>query len=373
MTDRREFFCHLPFVALLTDGITAAPCCKFQSKSPIPLTNYQHNLEIAEAKKLLFEGIAPPQCERCVLEEKHSGKSFRTLANDFHPDLSTEVKQHSDQYSATRFIDVVGSNVCNLQCLPCTSGSFKRDQELYDIGLRTTKPILRNINHIENISDLAIEQLTLCAGEPFFDKQSWQLLELLVTKSKSQQIKLYINTNLTGVSMDRLKWLEENFKEVLIKGSVDGYRSTNDYLRYPCRWSEIDAAVDLILSRPKIQFVITTALSNLSLLTYCQLVDYFLSKGVLDFFISQVTKPQVLHGSNLPDAVKQTVKQDLLCLGARSDLTDRTRDALNLCVALCNDEYPWSPIALADFLAAHDRSRRTNWQNTWPELVDFCA
>ena len=373
MTDRPEFFCHLPFVSLLTDGVRAVPCCKFKSQSHISLSGYEQNPEISEIKKLLFNGIAPKQCQNCVNEEKHSGKSFRTLANDFHPHLSAEVRDKDHSYSSLRHVDVVGSNVCNLQCLPCEHGSYKRSKELYELGYNSIAPVLRSIDNIETIADLPITHITLCSGEPFYDKKSWAILERLVERSKSAQIRLDINTNLTSTTSDRLDWLIENFAEVWIKGSIDGIEETNCYLRYPCRWSEVIESVNMILARPKIKFVVTTALSNLSLLTYSKLVDDFLSRGVTDFFISQVTTPSVLQSSNLPALLKKRLRQDLETIKSRPYLTDRTRDALDLCITVCENDSHWSSDELRAFLDAHDRSRQTNWQNTWPELVEFCV
>ena len=175
----QDFFCHLPFVALQTDGVTAAPCCKFQSESRLLLDQYQDHDEILQVKSLLFQGLSPKQCRTCVREEQQTGKSFRTLANDFHPELSAEVRLHDQNYSSLRHVSVSGSNVCNLQCLPCEHGSFKRSTELHALGFYPTIPVLRKLDNVQILSDLPIENLTLCSGEPFYDKQSRKLLELL--------------------------------------------------------------------------------------------------------------------------------------------------------------------------------------------------
>jgi hypothetical protein len=118
--------------------------------------------------------------------------------------------------------------------------------------------------------------------------------------------------------------------------------------------------------------VITTALSNLSLITYAALIEYFLSKGVVDFFISQVITPPVLNALNLPDQLKDQVGRDLRSLALKSQLTNRTLDAVNLCLKCCDAKHTWQPTDLIDFLQRHDRSRHTNWQDTWPELAEFC-
>lgn len=371
MTDSKSFFCHLPFVSIMTDGQSAQPCCKYKGV-PMPLTGYDSNPVLLEIKNQLWHGKTPTECHACVVDEYQSGKSNRTLANAFHDHLSQEVFSKDSSYTAIRFVDVVGSNVCNLQCLPCDYGSYRRSKELYDLGYRKNIPIHTEIFSIEKIVSLDIETLTLCSGEPLYDKQCWMLLHSLVDKNKSQKINLDINTNLTGITEVKLDWLCKNFRKVLFKGSIDSIDSANDYLRYPSHWNQITAAVHAICNRSNIEFIVTTALSNLSLLKYHHLVKYFSSLGVKDFFISQVSSPSSLHAANLPGPIKDQLLCHYLDLLTWPNLSDRTKNALQTCVNLCRNDYPWQANTLIEFLDRHDQHRQTNWRSVWPNLAEYC-
>lgn len=368
---QNSFFCHLPFVNIDTDGKSARPCCKY-SGPVMSLKNYSNNAVLVEMKKKLWTGQAPKECGRCVLEERISGKSLRMLANDFHPHLTQEVRQRDAGYDAIRFVSVVGSNVCNLQCLPCETGSYKRSAELHALGFHLIKPMLKEIQDIDNIAELDLETVTLCSGEPFYDKQTWRLLDLLVKNGRSAKIKLDINTNLTGITSAKLDWLSKNFHEVLIKGSIDSYGEANDYLRYPSEWTEIHDAVECIINHKQIQFVITTALSNLSLLGYHVLLQYLRSKGIKDFFISQVLTPDVLQAANLPQTIKKQLLPYYRNLMADLTLTDRAQTAVQTCINICENDLPWRAEPLIHYLDTHDRHRNTSWRSLWPDLARIC-
>jgi sulfatase maturation enzyme AslB (radical SAM superfamily) len=367
-----NFFCHLPFVAIQTNGQTAKPCCVW-SGPDMPLDGYDKNPQLLNAKKQLFKGEAPTECKKCVLEEANSGKSFRTLANQFHPHLSQEVLAETPSYSCIKQVNVVGSNVCNLMCLPCTNSSYKRSKELYDIGIHSQMPIHLNISNLEEIIKLEnLEQIVLCSGEPFYDKNSLRLLDLLIKTGQSRNLRLDINTNLTAVSRQQMDYLVENFNQVLIKGSIDGIYGIHEYLRYPSSWQEIHQAVDMLLSIPKIHFVILTALSNLSLLGYVDLVRYFLNLGVEDFFISSVTNPKALHNANLPRDLKHQTLKNLIELKNTAGITAQLINCIDACINICQNDHQWDSQLLADFMQRHDDVRGTNWRNTWPSLAEFC-
>jgi sulfatase maturation enzyme AslB (radical SAM superfamily) len=344
----------------------------------MPIKGYEQNEKLLEAKKKLFQGKSPGECSTCVLAETNTGKSFRTLANDFHPHLTQEVLDNNALYSCIRHVSIVGSNICNLQCLPCMNGSYKRSKELYDIGLLKILPVVTTMTNIDDIAKLEnIEQLTLCSGEPFYDKRSLHLLDILIRNGRSRRIRLDINTNLTCITQQKLEYLVENFDQVLIKGSIDGIRETHEYLRYPSSWHEIDQSVELILSMSDVQFIITTALSNLSLLGYVDLINYFSDLGVKHFFITNVTDPVVLNSANLPGSLKEKTLEKLVDLQEKMSngsnrLPNRLLNSIDTCINICRRDYPWDAKLLSDFLQKHDDFRQSNWRKIWPQLAEFC-
>jgi sulfatase maturation enzyme AslB (radical SAM superfamily) len=353
-----------------TNGRHARPCCNFTSQ-PISLDDYESNPIIIDIKQKLFQGIQPKECTRCAETEKLSGKSFRTLANEFHPHYTQQILDNDDTYSLIQTVNVVGSNKCNLKCLPCYQGSYVRDKELFKLGLIENKPRVRKLENISKIINSNITHITLCSGEPFYDLDSWNLLQALAETGQSKQIRLDINTNLTNITNEKLDFLSCNFNSVLIKGSIDGVGSVNDYLRYPSQWHIIEKSVDLILSRPEISFVVTTALSNLSLLRYHELFAWCQSKKIYDCFITQVTNPKPLSCNNLPKKTKQNLNFLYQDLKKIPGLSDRSNYVLDMCQALCrhDSDYDFNIKELYAFLNLHDDYRITDWKTVFPELM----
>jgi sulfatase maturation enzyme AslB (radical SAM superfamily) len=296
------------------------------------------------------------------------------LANEFHPHYTKEVLDHDDTYSNLKIVNVVGSNICNLKCLPCFGSSYVRDKELFQLGLINSLPQVRKLGNISKIIKSDIKQITLCAGEPFYDRDSWNLLQALANTGQSKQIRVDINTNLTHITDEKLDFLSHNFNSVWIKGSIDGIEAVNDYLRYPSQWHTIEKSVDLILSRREISFLVTTALSNLSLLRYYELFAWCESKKIFNRFITQVTHPRLLSCDNLPDTTKQNLKIIYQDLKSTPGLSDRTSYALKICSTLCQNSKPdknFSMPALSAYLDLHDNHRGTNWRTVFPELTDI--
>lgn len=370
MAQHGDFFCVLPFTAIETDGHVAKPCCQYQGS--IPLAGYQESPDLISTQKKLLEGQAPLGCNLCESSERHTSTSLRVLYQTFHAELADQIRRdHST--SQLKNVSVVGSNVCNLKCLPCEHGSFIRSQELHKLGFSKYGPSLRKIDNPEAIADLDIEILTLTSGEPLYDKACRLLLETLISRGKSQDIRLDINTNLTRIDQSILEFLADNFSSVLIKGSIDGTGAVNDYLRYPSDWSNIERAVDLILAHGSIDFVVTTALSNLALLRYHDLVRWSLSKGIRNMFISQVESPAVLSCHRFFNAHAADCRDRLLDIANTPNLFDRTRYCLDLCIKLCNNSLDTGP-RLADsdlerFLNIHDQERGTDWHAVFNELT----
>lgn len=367
-----NFFCHLPFFSVDTNGVNARPCCVIKLDTPVSLDGYTDSTEIKNIKKLLLNKQAPHQCNSCVVNESTSGFSFRTLANQFHPHLTDEALQMNDSQYDLRFVNLVGSNVCNLKCLPCENGSFIRRKELYDLGLVKYFPISEQNSWI-GFEKIPMEKLTITAGEPFYNKGVMALVNRLVDNGQSNQIEIDINTNLTHITRDTLELLANNFKSVIIKGSIDGIGAVNDYLRYPSSWKDIDSAVKLIQSFPEISFVVTTALSNLSLIKYYEVVNWALDNNIADLFISQVTTPAELNCNLLPNSLKEKLLSTYQALRksvAAANTSKRTLQCLDMCITLCQNRTQ-STVTFNDtlnWLKLHDNHRHTSVLTVFPEL-----
>jgi len=173
------------------------------------------------------------------------------------------------------------------------------------------------------------------------------------------------------VTKENLLKLRDNFQEVFIKGSIDGVGTVNEYLRYPSEWNAIEHAVDLILEL-EIPLVVTTALSNLALLKYDQLIAWAAQKGINDLFLSKVLKPSVLAFDHLPNKIKIQLHEKFINLRNQDCHGNRTQTALDACLDICSktDKIHNMP-TLITWLEKHDQLRGTNFRILWPELNDY--
>jgi len=268
-------------------------------------------------------------------------------------------------------ISISTSNICNLKCLPCENASYIRDVELHKLDMIHHVPILRIYKNEYNLKDFkSLEQITFLGGEPFADKITFELIDQLIESGQSRNIRLDLNTNLTLCTRENLLKIRDNFQEVLIKGSIDGTGEFNEYLRYPSEWKEIEQAIDLI-QELEIPMILTTALSNLALLRYADLVHWAMSRGIYDLFLSTVHTPRVLTFDHLPLAIKFQLLEEFKILRTQYQFTSRTEYAIDTCIKICsNTDIEHDMSDLSSWLSKHDDLRGTNFKKLWPELND---
>ena len=357
------------------NGVTATPCCVFTPDPPIMLQGYVNDPQMQSVRASLLKGIAPPQCAVCVKVEKQNEHSFRLLAERFHPELSDKIKQINDpNYVDIKNIIVQTSNICNLKCLPCLYSSYVRTAELKKIGIGKHFPVLQTNKNLESILEHDFKQLSLLGGEPFYDKITFEFLELLVKEGRSKDVRIDLNTNMTHVSREKIEFLILNFQSVLIKASLDGIGPVNDYLRYPSDWATIEKNIDMLQDYPEVTLVASTALSNLALIKFYQVIEWAAARDI-NLFITPVEDPNFLRPALLPVNIKnqllpiyQNLKDKLT-----GRIWDRTEHCIDSAIHICQDvDSDISDFNVClDWIAKHDQLRNNSVTKVFAELVDY--
>lgn len=364
-------WCHHPFRSLQTNGVYGVPCCNFRSTRYIPLENYFNSDDIIDVRQKILNGVIPSQCSQCVQSEKNTGSSYRTHANNFIFDNN---KQEYDVRGDTdlEHIFLVGDNVCNLKCLPCYHSSFVRSTELFNLKLLHYWPVAQEIN-LDHLLTQRAKKITITGGEPFYSKKIIEFLKKYPLRVDSTDVELDINTNLTTVNIELIDFLVKTYKKVQIKGSVDGVGRTNDYLRYPSQFAEIESGIDIILSYPEIEFCLTTALSNLALLHFDELLEWGVGKGIRNHYISIVNDVNELAVYHLPRVLKQSLLDKFINLKNSIDCQyhNRTAETLETCINICNNNIDYNVSPLIEYLNKHDNLRGTDFLTVFPELADY--
>ena len=370
-----SFFCNLPFTELHTNGMDARPCCVFKTVKSMSINRYFDDPEFLSAKQQLLAGQAPEQCSFCYNQEKNNNNSFRKIAEDFHPDLSKEIRERNDPaYFDLKHISYTTSNICNLKCLPCRGASFVRDAELKKLGISDYTPTLMQNSNFSNIINKDFERLTVLGGEPFYDQVTFQLLEELVRTGKSKNIQVDLNTNMTAVTAGKMDFLVNNFRKVLIKASIDGIGPVNEYLRYPSKWDEIEKNIRLVQGYPDVDIVITSAVSNLAFLKFYQVIEWA-AENQFNLFLTHVGHPNILTAHFLPAIIKSKLleiyQEQKQRLGGK--IRDRTEYCIDSCIHVCSktdtDLSSWPNFI--EWIGKHDQLRKTNVLSVFPELAEY--
>lgn len=338
------------------------------------LKDYTHNSQLKEVKQQLLQGEAPWQCRHCYDEESAGIRSFRQHSITFHADQTAKILAHNDpNFFDFKNVTLLTSNRCNLKCTSCGAASYIRSIELHRLGLAQTLPVKWITKSYDLLFDYDIKHLTLLGGEPFVDRITFEIIGDLIHNGKSKNMRLDLNTNMTVMTDDQLDQLSENFAEVWIKASIDGIGEVNDYLRYPSKWSVIQENCRRALSRPNINLIVTTALSNLSLLRYYEVLAWGHELN-LNLFITAVHEPSVMNPHVLPQELKVQLLQRYLSIkqDIYNDMRDRSRMSLDTCISVCQsnvkEELPDFKDSLG-FFKQHDSVRpRQKLENVFPEL-----
>jgi hypothetical protein len=370
-----NFFCNLPFNEIIVQDNNAKPCCVFRSDQPISVKEYLTSTEIISVKKQLLEGIAPSQCSVCVHSEKKTGHSFRLVNKNFNQDETDNIKQLNDPtYFNIKNLIITTSNICNLKCLPCENSSYVRDLERFKLGLSNHIPIVNRITNFDFVTGLDIERITLLGGEPFYDQVSFDFLKVLVKTGQSKKLQIDLNTNMTSITKDKLEFLTTNFKKVLIKASIDGLGGVNDYLRYPSQWGTIINNIKTVQSYPTVDLFVTTALSNLALLRFYEVIEWAATEN-LNLFITTVESPDVLNPNLLPSDIKKQLlpKYQYLKTNLSGKIRNRTEYCIDSCIHICSDltidTNKWNEFQT--WIKKHDALRNNSCIKIFPELVDY--
>jgi len=320
-----------------------------------------NNQHMQEIRQNMVDGTKIDMCRACYETEKNNGYSNReneleemlTFRSDYSSNIVVDERPN--------YYDVRFGNLCNMKCITCgpqySSEHYEEYIKIYDdlkvetnnditkINVEMTKlgeychvgrvmtsdemdlikeekesyewPENDNIfnNILEQINKSDIIKLYITGGEPTISAANKKLLKALVDSGKSQNITLWLNTNMTNVNEDFYN-LVAQFKKVRLMMSIDGTGDTFDYIRYPGKWKQIDKNIHKLINfvnnlaphsrQPKdhlkFELQLAPVLQLLNLLNLEEMIEYYLK--ILEPAHCAVTFcPNVLRG---PDYYRMT-------------------------------------------------------------------
>ena len=368
-------FCPAPFMQLEVskDGLYG-PCCFTSSvwtQKNTSIKEKWNSDEINSLRKNLLDGKKDKTCSRCWNEEKANKQSLRMRMLNFKGSSNTEEKlfkklvENKTYKTYPKVLQLTPGNECNLacpSCMPALSSKWNSlvNQKDYGTFQKTTKNWNLTKEQYQDIVDNSdkLQKIELFGGEPFLNKQNEiNLLDKLIEKGTSKNIKLYFNTNGTIFNEKLLDKLTKNFKFLEIRLSIDGTGSQFEYLRYGANFDQVveNAQKFYKLDNSDFECICTVSIFNVM---YLDKYDDFFKKMNWSVFYNIAHYPSNLQIFNIPEQVKKSIS-----------LSKKFNDVIEyINNKKCND-VDWQ--RFVKYTKILDKNRNLSFKNTFPEFYEL--
>jgi MoaA/NifB/PqqE/SkfB family radical SAM enzyme len=235
---------------------------------------------LKEVRQQFMNNQWPEQCRRCRLEQeagKRSRNQWESTMYNFTKEDAAKITLNDGTVTESKIfsMDLRLGNKCNLQCVMCYPGE---SNQWYKIQEKITGSKVFMIDDITYDSvghkhfewseestyyDLLLEhsdhlqKIKFGGGEPFLVNSHVNFIDALITKGVSKNIELEYSINLTVLPQYILQTIEQ-FKNVKLCCSVDGYGEVNDAIRHPSKWHIVERNLDFLEKAPDNSAVFTS-------------------------------------------------------------------------------------------------------------------
>ena len=392
-------FCPAPFEHVIIYGNEVMTCCK----TKVPIGNLKDNTlkEIYEGpiiekvRQQFLNNEKPTQCKNCWKEENETGlpANVRVSVCKMSKDTWTE---DSIKKPRIKFLDVVWSNKCNFACMGCTpllsstinklfkkqySKLYSNPNKDYFVDYQDWETNVDHIkSYIEEYGD-ELHYIHFQGGEPFLNNSLFDILDLMIEKQMFKT-KILFHTNgsvsKTHKGKDLIKeYLAKWGEQARVNFSLDGIGTRGEYIRYGYRQKTWER--NFAKSYNNIRTSIATRANVFNILHLEELASYCNNKN---------TKQTTFFGSighwgnsesNIglikihdPTRIKaiDSLKRILQTGDAPKPWLRKIPDYISW---LENDNMPkkWAVYKWASSLSDFDQARGTDFDQTFPELVEF--
>ena len=369
MTDYSKTFCPYPWIHIMTQpSSTINFCCvangqiKKDDGSILMLnkgddiSSVWNNNHYRKIRKQMVEGERVDGCEPCYELEDLGIPSYReNYIQDwmgFHREADN-IRQIVDDSivndyvvkESPQYLDFRLGTLCNLRCRMCqsqnSSAIYKelKDEELYtdeerDFIVKTshwndfsdyTQPWFDDPGFLSTVETWLpnVNRLYFTGGEPTIIQRVYWILEKCVELGLNDNIDLVFNSNMTNIQ-PRFLDLIAKFKSVLMCLSVDGYSTTNEYIRSGSTWSIVDKHIrDYATSEVVGNLLFSPVVQIYNILDVTDLIDYAerIQKETgrrIDISFLLNNYPKCLDIRNLPQHVRDAAIEHLETWSATS-------------------------------------------------------
>lgn len=416
MESNRSSYCPMPWVNLSTETNGKCKiCCVVMTDQYLTKENGSHfeihtdtieeiwnSSHIQDIRKKMLSGQKVKECSYCDQQEESGNPSPRLayLEQWRHCALPQETFVSSYPLS----LEPRPGTTCNLKCNSCWSLSsskvqMERKQFLND---PETPPIFTKIwekeltessgldakwherpRYIENVEKCLpqLERLYFTGGEPFLISSNKEILKKLL-ESKNQSVRLSLTTNLTQIDSEMMDLLNE-FDEVEISGSVDAYGKTNDYMRPPSGWDQIQENIcffknwaDSSKGRSFVIYALAQALNVFSLPQLYKWNSEFFKKEEIPILPTFLTHPRQLTYSILTSKLKHQALENIESILSPLTLSPHNQLSLHSIyqrMQKCEVDHTDNRRLFKAYTLLLDRKRGSSFLEACPELSELIS
>ena len=340
------------------------------SKKGTLLEQWQ-STELENLRQNFINGKQDSQCQRCWKEESAGKKSLRIRLKEFRQSNNLEDKVFRKYINAGHYkkfplvLTLIPGNECNLACASCSGdfsskwNSLTKQQDYGKFQKVTNNWNLANEQYQEIVDNShKLQKIELFGGEPFLNKKNKTLLiDKLIEKGTSKEIKLYFNTNGTLYDADYMKRLTDHFKFVEIRLSMDGVGSQFEYLRSGAKYKNVIENAENFAKLSNSDFQIICTVSTFNIMSLSEINTLAKSKG-WSIYYNIANTPNHILTHNIPEEIKQKINLD----SNFSEITQYMRNKP------CNNE-EWKNFV--QYTKILDKNRGTSFSKTFPELYNL--
>jgi len=414
---------HLP--TGLTNSCYHPPLHEIDAESlaanPAALHNTQQKLD---QRRDMIEGRRPPGCSYCwKLEDtgEMSDRHYRSGEPWAIEDLEVIKADPFDIKHTPRYVEVNFNHACNFKCSYCSpqfSTTWGKEIDIY--GEYPTTPAHNAPEHFQGRRKpiphreqnpyveafwrwwpelyKGLKHFRMTGGEPMMDNNTYKVFEYVIDNPK-QDLHLNVTSNmcppdpkLKNKYFDMVKriCIEEKVEHFMQFVSVDAHSTRAEYIRNGLNYNQfIDNIHEFLYRIPvrnSVTFIITY--NNLSVTSLDQLLkdiqelrrEYSTTYQRVWFDIPLLRQPAWQQITLLPEAYQQIHRNNIDWMRANSGEDNYTQfkdfevQKMQRNLAYWQKNYADDKTQKKNFYAfftEHDRRRRTNFLNTFPEMAEF--
>jgi len=228
------------------------------------------NAELLREMRInMLNGVWNDECGRCKSEEESGLNSRRQYEQEQWTYTLEQANSDTDEngyieVNATpvKYYDLRFGNFCNLKCRMCgptdsnawyddwikLTGSRFFKETSGDVEIKETdgklhaseydwpnyEPFWEYLEtHIQNIG-----HIYFAGGEPMLIERHYDFLQKCIDQNCAKDIIIEYNTNMSTLPQ-KVTNLWQEFKQVRVGASIDGYGKVLEYQRYPAKWDKL--------------------------------------------------------------------------------------------------------------------------------------